>query len=149
MIFYYLVQTISIISINIYIIPVIMPYLSSLNHKFTLFSFFLHFFTPCLCLRRNQNILPQFRSFQLPVCHNFRLMVPNQYHITCGRIAHINFLNMEVIYMAAFKNNGRGTWFCRFYYTEYIGEGKQKKKRGFATRKEASEWKRNFLIKEK
>ena len=30
-----------------------------------------------------------------------------------------------------------------------IGEGKQKKKRGFATRKEASEWKRNFLIKEK
>lgn len=76
-------------------------------------------------------------------------MVPNQYHITGGRIAHINFLNMEVIYMAAFKDKGRGTWFCRFYYTEYIGEGKQKKKRGFATRKEASEWKRNFLIKEK
>ena len=72
-------------------------------------------------------------------------MVPNQYHITCGRIAHINFLNMEVIYI----DKERGTWFCRFYYTEYIGEGKQKKKRGFATRKEASEWKRNFLIKEK
>ena len=52
---------------------------------------------------------------------------------------------MEVIYI----DKERGTWFCRFYYTEYIGEGKQKKKRGFATRKEASEWKRNFLIKEK
>ena len=51
--------------------------------------------------------------------------------------------------MDAFKNKGRETWFCRFYYTEYIGERKQKKKRGFATRKEASEWKRNFLIKEK
>ena len=57
-------------------------------------------------------------------------MVPNQYHITCDRIAHINFLNMEVIYIAAFKDKVRGTWFCRFYYTEYLGEGKQKKNAG-------------------
>ncbi len=51
--------------------------------------------------------------------------------------------------MAAFKDKERGTWFCKFYYTEYTGERKQKKKRGFATKKEALEWERNFLTKEK
>ena len=51
--------------------------------------------------------------------------------------------------MTAFKDKERGTWFCKFYYTEYTGEKKQKKKRGFATKKEALEWERNFLAKEK
>lgn len=51
--------------------------------------------------------------------------------------------------MTAFKDKERGTWFCKFYYTEYTGEKKQKKKRGFATKKEALEWERNFLTKEK
>ena len=51
--------------------------------------------------------------------------------------------------MAAFKDKERGTWFCKFYYTEYTGERKQKKKRGFATKKEALEWEREFLTKEK
>lgn len=51
--------------------------------------------------------------------------------------------------MAAFKDKARGTWFCKFYYTEYTGERKQKKKRGFATKKEALKWEREFLTKEK
>lgn len=47
------------------------------------------------------------------------------------------------------KTRGAERGSAGFTIPNIIGEGKQKKKRGFATRKEASEWKRNFLIKEK
>lgn len=47
--------------------------------------------------------------------------------------------------MPAFKNNQRGTWYCKFYYTDWTGTKKQKKKEGFPTKREAQEWERNFL----
>lgn len=47
--------------------------------------------------------------------------------------------------MPTFKNTPRGTWFCKFYYTDWTGERKQKKKEGFATKREAQEWERDFL----
>ncbi|WP_084730577.1 Arm DNA-binding domain-containing protein [Anaerotignum lactatifermentans] len=39
--------------------------------------------------------------------------------------------------MAAFKNN-RGTWTAKFYYTDWTGKRKQKKKEGFVTKKKPS-----------
>lgn len=48
--------------------------------------------------------------------------------------------------MAAFKNKENGTWYVQFRYTDWKGERQQKLKRGFATKKEAQAWKREFLI---
>lgn len=48
--------------------------------------------------------------------------------------------------MAAFKNEKNGTWVVQFRYTDWKGERQQKFKRGFATKKEAQEWEREFLM---
>ena len=48
--------------------------------------------------------------------------------------------------MAAFKNKDNGTWYVQFRYTDWKGERKQKLKRGFATKREALEWEREFLM---
>lgn len=48
--------------------------------------------------------------------------------------------------MAAFKNAKNGTWYVQFRYTDWQGERKQKLKRGFATRHDALEWEREFLM---
>lgn len=56
-----------------------------------------------------------------------------------------DFLNLSGIFMPAYKNEKRGTWFCKFYYEDWNGIKKQKKKEGFKTKKEAQEWERNFL----
>lgn len=47
--------------------------------------------------------------------------------------------------MPAYKDTERGTWFIKCNYTTWEGERKQKKKRGFATKKDALEWERQFL----
>ena len=46
--------------------------------------------------------------------------------------------------MAAFKNKANGTWYVQFRYTDWKGERQQKLKRGFATKKEAQAWEREF-----
>jgi len=51
--------------------------------------------------------------------------------------------------MAAFKNEKNGTWYVQFRYTDWKGERQQKFKRGFATKREAQEWERTFLIEKK
>jgi len=48
--------------------------------------------------------------------------------------------------MAAFKNKDNGTWYVQFRYTDWRGERQQKLKRGFATKKEAQAWEREFLM---
>ena len=48
--------------------------------------------------------------------------------------------------MAAFRNKGNGSWFVQFRYTDWRGETQQKFKRGFATKREAQEWERQFLM---
>ena len=48
--------------------------------------------------------------------------------------------------MAAFKNKENGTWYVQFRYTDWKGERQQKLKRGFATKKEAQAWEREFLM---
>lgn len=49
--------------------------------------------------------------------------------------------------MPAFKDKDAGTWSAKFYYTDYTGARKQKKKRGFARRKDALAWEEEFLTK--
>ena len=47
--------------------------------------------------------------------------------------------------MPAYFDESTKTWFCKFYYTDYTGTKKQKKKRGFKLQREAKEWERAFL----
>ncbi|SCI04360.1 Integrase [uncultured Ruminococcus sp.] len=47
--------------------------------------------------------------------------------------------------MPAYKDEQRGTWYSKFYYQTWDGERKQKKKRGFRTRREAVEFEDKFL----
>lgn len=47
--------------------------------------------------------------------------------------------------MPAYKDKKRGTWYCQFYYQDWNGETKQKRKRGFKREKDAKEWERNFM----
>ena len=46
--------------------------------------------------------------------------------------------------MGAYKDKN-GTWYAQFRFTNWKGEADRKTKRGFATKKEALEWEREFL----
>lgn len=48
--------------------------------------------------------------------------------------------------MPAFKDKNNGSWYVQFRYTDWRGDRKQKLKRGFATKREALEWEREFLM---
>ncbi len=50
--------------------------------------------------------------------------------------------------MPAYKDEERGTWYVKCYYTDYYGRKQQKKKRGFKTKREAKAWEDNFLANE-
>lgn len=50
--------------------------------------------------------------------------------------------------MPVYKDEDRGTWYASFYYTDWMGNRKLKKKRGFKTQREAKEFEREFLNKE-
>lgn len=50
--------------------------------------------------------------------------------------------------MPAYKDSN-GKWYCKFYFTDWNGEKKQKKKSGFNTQREAKAWERNFLESKK
>lgn len=50
--------------------------------------------------------------------------------------------------MPAYKDEQRGTWYCSFYYTDFTGKKRLKKKRGFALKKDALEYERNFVSME-
>lgn len=47
--------------------------------------------------------------------------------------------------MSASRDEKTGKWTVQCYYENWKGEKKNKKKRGFATKKEALEWEREFL----
>ena len=42
-----------------------------------------------------------------------------------------------MIAIPAYKDKDRGTWFASFYYTDWQGHRKLKKKRGFETKRDA------------
>ena len=50
--------------------------------------------------------------------------------------------------MPAYYDEKTKSGFCKFYYTDYTGARKQKKKRGFSLKREAQDWERVFLEKQ-
>ncbi|WP_295919078.1 site-specific integrase [Anaerovibrio lipolyticus] len=49
--------------------------------------------------------------------------------------------------MAAYKDEKNNTWMARFYYTDWKGVRKQKKKRGFEKKKDALAYEADFMAK--
>lgn len=49
--------------------------------------------------------------------------------------------------MPTYKDEKRGTWYCSFYYTDWMGKKKKKKKEGFKTQRESKAFERDFLEK--
>ena len=50
--------------------------------------------------------------------------------------------------MAAYKDEQRGTWYVSFHYYDWTGKNCRKVKRGFKTKREATEWEQHFRMKE-
>lgn len=50
--------------------------------------------------------------------------------------------------MPSYYDETTKSWYCKFYYTDYTGTKRQKKKRGFKLQREAKEWERTFLEKQ-
>lgn len=48
--------------------------------------------------------------------------------------------------MPSYKKEN-GNWYCSFYYTDYQGHRKKKKKEGFRTKRESTEYEREFILK--
>lgn len=51
--------------------------------------------------------------------------------------------------MKAEKDKKTGKWLIQYRYTDWQGKRRKSTKRGFATKREAEEWLRNFLIMQK
>lgn len=49
--------------------------------------------------------------------------------------------------MPVYKDDTRNTWYASFYYTDWMGNKKRKKKEGFKTKKEAQDFEREYLNK--
>ena len=49
--------------------------------------------------------------------------------------------------MSAYYDKITKNWYCIFYFTDWKGTKKQKKKRGFSRKKDALEYEREFLDK--
>ena len=48
--------------------------------------------------------------------------------------------------MPVYKTEKNGTWYAMVRYKDWKGERKQKCQRGFATKREAQEWERQFQL---
>lgn len=48
--------------------------------------------------------------------------------------------------MPVYRDEKRGTWLSKYRYKDWRGKTINSTKRGFKTKKEASEWERNFLM---
>lgn len=49
--------------------------------------------------------------------------------------------------MPQYKNETTGKWYCSFYYSDWQGKRKKKKKEGFNTKREAKDWENEFIHK--
>lgn len=61
---------------------------------------------------------------------------------------NMGFPQFVEVYMAAYKDEARGTWYVSFHYNDWTGKNKRKLKRGFRTRKEALEYEQKFLLQQ-
>lgn len=50
--------------------------------------------------------------------------------------------------MAAYKDTARGSWYVSFYYYDWTGTSKKKLKRGFKTKRDASDWESRFRLQQ-
>lgn len=50
--------------------------------------------------------------------------------------------------MAAYKDTARGSWYVSFYFYDWTGTSKKKLKRGFKTKREASDWESRFRLQQ-
>ena len=50
--------------------------------------------------------------------------------------------------MPAYKDSRQGTWYAAFYFENWKGVKQKKLKRGFATKKDALAWEREFLLQQ-
>ena len=48
--------------------------------------------------------------------------------------------------MPVYKTEKNGTWYAMVRYKDWTGKRKQKSQRGFATKREAQEWERQFQL---
>lgn len=48
--------------------------------------------------------------------------------------------------MPVYKSKTRNSWYCSFYYTDWTGQRKRKKKEGFASKKDAQTYETTFLM---
>lgn len=48
--------------------------------------------------------------------------------------------------MSAYNDIERGTWYCRFRYTDYTGEKHETTKRGFKTKKAALQYEAELKV---
>lgn len=51
--------------------------------------------------------------------------------------------------MPTYKDEKRGSWYCSFYYTDWTGAKKKKKKEGFKKQSDAKAFERDFLAMQK
>lgn len=51
---------------------------------------------------------------------------------------------MEEMIMPVYKNKKNGKWFCKFYYKDWQGVSRQKKKKGFLLNGKQKSLKENF-----
>lgn len=47
--------------------------------------------------------------------------------------------------MPSYYDQDQKTYYCKFYYTDWTGQRKQKLKRGFSRQRDAKDWERSFL----
>lgn len=47
--------------------------------------------------------------------------------------------------MPVYKDGSKGTYYVKFYYTDWTGQKRQKLKRGFKLQRDAKDWERKFL----
>lgn len=50
--------------------------------------------------------------------------------------------------MPSYYDKDQKTYYCKFYYTDWTGQRKQKLKRGFTRQRDAKDWERTFLEKQ-
>ncbi|WP_423783479.1 Arm DNA-binding domain-containing protein [Eubacterium ventriosum] len=65
---------------------------------------------------------------------------PSKHHSKLSSSLH------PIVGMAVFKDETRNTYYVNLYYTDYTGQKRQKRKRGFKLKKDAINWEREFLL---
>ena len=58
-------------------------------------------------------------------------------YITMSQLKNTKNTQKGGITMPAYKDEKTGLWYCKFVYTDWNGEKKQKKKKGFKFQKDA------------